>query len=89
MRRIPRKGVPPNGFVDSKRWLVGKGQAMAKGMTVGRYLIFFTIGVYGGFLQAGVGIFLLAGLVLGAGYDVVLASAAQLLGVFQWLAALL
>ena len=77
MRRIPRKGVPPNRFVDSKRWLVGKGQAVAKGMTVGRYLIFFAIGVYGGFLQAGVGIFLLAGLVLGAGYDVVRGNAVK------------
>ncbi len=33
--------------------------------------LFFLIGAYGGFIQAGVGIFLLAGLVLGAGYDLV------------------
>jgi len=33
--------------------------------------LFFAIGAYGGFIQAGVGIFLLAGLVLGAGYDLV------------------
>jgi uncharacterized membrane protein YfcA len=33
--------------------------------------LFFAIGVYGGFLQAGVGIFLLAGLVLGAGFNLV------------------
>ena len=30
-------------------------------------ITFFGIGVYGGFIQAGVGIFLLAGLVLSAG----------------------
>jgi hypothetical protein len=33
--------------------------------------LFFAIGVYGGFLQAGVGIFLLAALVLGAGFNLV------------------
>ncbi|MFP4621309.1 MAG: sulfite exporter TauE/SafE family protein [Bacteroidales bacterium] len=41
--------------------------------------IFFVIGIYGGFIQAGVGIFLLAGLVLGAGFDVVKANAIKLL----------
>ncbi len=39
--------------------------------------IFFLIGVYGGFIQAGVGFFLLAGLVLGAGYDLVRANAVK------------
>src|SRR5690606_24108535 len=33
--------------------------------------LFFVIGAYGGFIQAGVGIFLLAGLVLGAGTTLV------------------
>ncbi|HVY67222.1 MAG TPA: sulfite exporter TauE/SafE family protein [Gammaproteobacteria bacterium] len=33
--------------------------------------MFFAIGLYGGFLQAGVGIFLLAALVLGAGFNLV------------------
>jgi uncharacterized membrane protein YfcA len=38
-------------------------------------IIFFLIGIYGGFIQAGVGFFLLAGLVLGAGLDLVKANA--------------
>jgi uncharacterized membrane protein YfcA len=38
-------------------------------------LVFFIIGLYGGFIQAGVGLFLLAGLVLGAGADLVKANA--------------
>src|SRR6056297_837167 len=38
-------------------------------------IIFFVIGLYGGFIQAGVGFFLLGGLVLGAGYDLVKANA--------------
>ena len=37
-------------------------------------LILFAIGIYGGFIQAGVGIFLLASLVLGIGYDLVRAN---------------
>jgi hypothetical protein len=37
--------------------------------------VFFLIGVYGGFIQVSVGLFLLAGLVLGAGYNVVGANA--------------
>jgi uncharacterized membrane protein YfcA len=37
--------------------------------------VFFLIGIYGGFIQAGVGFFLLAGLVLGAGFDLVKANA--------------
>jgi uncharacterized membrane protein YfcA len=38
-------------------------------------ILFFLIGIYGGFIQAGVGFFLLAGLVLGAGFDLVKANA--------------
>ena len=40
-----------------------------------RIIIFFFIGVYGGFIQAGVGFFLLAGLVLGVGADLLKANA--------------
>ncbi len=40
-------------------------------------LIFFGIGFYGGFIQAGVGFFLLSGLVLGAGLDLVRANAVK------------
>jgi hypothetical protein len=50
------------------------GQTMAK-PTVLQYVIFFFIGLYGGFIQMGVGFFLLAGLVLGCGQDLVKANA--------------
>ncbi|PIE02356.1 MAG: hypothetical protein CSA81_07540 [Acidobacteria bacterium] len=46
--------------------------------------LFFLIGLYGGFIQAGVGIFLLAALVMGAGYDLVRANALKLLVVFAF-----
>jgi hypothetical protein len=42
-----------------------------------RFLVFFAIGIYGGFLQAGVGIFLLSALVLGVGYNIVRANAVK------------
>lgn len=41
-------------------------------------IIFFVIGIYGGFIQAGVGFFLLVSLVMGAGFDLVKANALKL-----------
>ncbi len=66
-------------LVRPKRWLRGRREIMSHRLTWSRLLIFFAIGVYGGFIQAGVGIFLLAGLVLGAGYDLVKANAVKVL----------
>ncbi len=43
-----------------------------------QYIVFFFIGMYGGFIQLGVGVFLLGGLVLGCGYDLVKANAIKL-----------
>ncbi len=66
-------------LVRPKRWLRGRREIMSHRLTWSRLLIFFAIGFYGGFIQAGVGIFLLAGLVLGAGYDLVKANAVKVL----------
>jgi len=38
-------------------------------------IIFFLIGIYGGFIQIGVGYYLLAAIVLGSGFDLVRANA--------------
>jgi uncharacterized membrane protein YfcA len=54
-----------------------------------QFAVFFGIGAYGGFIQAGVGIFLLAGLVLGAGYNLVGANAVKNLIVLVFTAAAL
>ncbi len=62
-------------FINSKRWLHGKDISLQKINYPLRITIFFLIGVYGGFIQAGVGIFLLAALVMNAGYDLVKANA--------------
>ncbi len=66
-------------LVRPKRWLEGRPEAESEKSTWPQAFVFFAIGAYGGFIQAGVGIFLLAGLVLSAGYDLVRANAVKLL----------
>jgi uncharacterized membrane protein YfcA len=65
-------------------WLKGKqinGDLKINVLTI---LIFFVIGLYGGFIQAGVGFFLLGGLVLGVGFDLIKANALKNLLVFLY-----
>ncbi|MCP4202588.1 MAG: sulfite exporter TauE/SafE family protein [bacterium] len=61
-----------------QRWLVGR-QSDLPGHGWALWVGLFLVGVYGGFIQAGVGIFLLVCLVLGAGYDLVRANAIKVL----------
>ncbi|RLD64058.1 MAG: sulfite exporter TauE/SafE family protein [Bacteroidetes bacterium] len=57
------------------KWVKGQaGLVQAKPGLI-QIIISFFIGIYGGFIQAGVGFFLLAGLVLSAGFDLVKANA--------------
>ncbi len=56
-------------------WVKGKAGDINSKPGILNILVFFLIGIYGGFIQAGVGFFLLAGLVLGAGADLVKANA--------------
>ena len=65
-------------LVRPKRWLEGRPELVQRSIWL-QVPIFFAIGIYGGFIQAGVGIFLLAGLVLSAGYDLVRANAVKVL----------
>lgn len=61
-----------------ERWLLGKLQNLPKaGFNLKQAASMFVIGLYGGFIQAGVGIFLLAALVLSIGYDLVRANAVK------------
>lgn len=62
-----------------QRWLDGKLQNLESGYNWHQSLTMFAIGVYGGFIQAGVGIFLLAALVLSIGYDLVRANAVKII----------
>lgn len=65
-------------LLDSDAWVKNNTQkAKAKNPFI-RFLIFFAIGFYGGFIQIGVGFILLAGLVLGCGFDLLKANAIKL-----------
>jgi uncharacterized membrane protein YfcA len=75
-------------FVQPERWLVASaGPRRARAWM--EIPLFFAIGVYGGFIQAGVGIFLIAALVLGAGFELVRANAVKNLIVLVFTAAAL
>jgi uncharacterized protein len=61
-----------------QRWLHGQTIALQGFPDWKHFVAFFAIGLYGGFIQMGVGIFLLSGLVLGLGYNLVRANAVKL-----------
>lgn len=61
------------------RWLKGRPEGARRYPNLLEILIFFGLGVYGGFIQAGVGVFILSGLVLASGYDLVRANAIKVL----------
>lgn len=65
-----------------ERWLNPTNPKTNIRLTPLRFVVFMAIGFYGGFIQAGVGYFLLAGLVLGAGVDLVKANAIKVLITF-------
>lgn len=71
-------------FYNPNAWIKGKADTIKKKTGWGQYLVFFLIGIYGGFIHIGVGIFLLAGLVLVAGYDLVRANALKVFIVFLY-----
>lgn len=60
-------------------WLKSKSGLVKSKPTIVQIIILFFVGLYGGFIQAGVGFFLLASLVLGAGFDLVKANAIKML----------
>lgn len=66
-------------LVDPKDWLRETTTFSAGRPPFWLLGVFFVVGVYGGFIQAGVGIMMLAALVLGAGYELVEANAVKML----------
>jgi uncharacterized protein len=62
-------------IVKPEAWLKGHTNKLRARPTLWQVVIFFGIGLYGGFIQAGVGFFLLAGLVMGAGMNLIKANA--------------
>jgi len=67
-----------------QRWLKGKEELQQKKVSIAQFILFFFIGIYGGFLHMGVGYALLAGIVLGAGYDLVKANAIKVFIILIW-----
>ncbi len=62
-------------FYKPKKYIYGRPEILEKPLTWVHFVVFFFIGLYGGFIHMGVGYFLLAGIVIGAGFDLVKANA--------------
>jgi hypothetical protein len=75
-------------LVQPERWLAAPGARRRARLWL-ELPVFFAIGVYGGFIQIGVGIFLSAALVLCSGYDLVAANALKNVLVLAFTAAAL
>jgi uncharacterized membrane protein YfcA len=69
-------------FKNPEKWIVEKKEIAKQNPKFWHYLLYFLIGIYGGFIHIGVGIFLLAALVLVSGYDLVKANALKIFTVF-------
>lgn len=68
-----------------EKWLRSHAEASVTGaMQWSRLPLFLLIGAYGGFIQAGVGLFILSGLVLTAGYALVQANKVKLVAVLAF-----
>ena len=72
-------------FYNPDKYIYGKQHLIDKKVTPLQWLIFFVIGIYGGFVHVGIGYFLLAALVLNAGYDLVRANAVKVLIVLMYM----
>ena len=66
-------------FFDPKKWLRPQSEVKPGRPSLLTLLAFFVIGIYGGFIQAGVGVFILTAMVLGTGYMLVHANAIKLM----------
>ncbi|MCX6268588.1 MAG: sulfite exporter TauE/SafE family protein [Bacteroidetes bacterium] len=69
-------------FYKPDKWLSQNSSLLSGKLKWWQLAIFFVVGFYGGFIQVGVGYFLLMALVLGIGYDLVQANAVKNLIVF-------
>ncbi|MDR3351112.1 MAG: sulfite exporter TauE/SafE family protein [Prevotellaceae bacterium] len=79
----------PMIFLQPEKWLKNKVTAMPQ-IKWWLYPVYFAVGVYAGFLQAGIGYFLLILLVLGSGYDLLTANSIKVFVVlFTTIAALI
>lgn len=61
-----------------EKWLKPHTELAANYRGIGNFMLFFAIGIYGGFIQAGVGVFLLLAMVARCGFSMVNANAIKL-----------
>ena len=72
-------------FLKPKAWLEGKADVNVDiKMTPGKFVAYFFIGCYGGFIQVGTGVFLLTMLVLYSGIDVLKSNAIKAALMFMY-----
>jgi uncharacterized protein len=72
-------------FYNPEKYIYGKPELLAKKVNPLQWLMFFVIGIYGGFIHVGIGYFLLAALLLNVGYDLVRANAVKVLIVLMYM----
>jgi uncharacterized membrane protein YfcA len=60
-----------------QKLLYGNRELVEKKVGFWQIILFFFIGIYGGFIQLGIGYFLIASIVLGLGYDLVKTNAVK------------
>jgi len=65
-------------FYNPDRWIKGKRAISSNKVNILHLVIYFIIGVYGGFVHMGVGIFLMLAFVWISGYDLVRAAALKM-----------
>ncbi len=66
-------------FFNPDRWIEGKQQIVTKKVQYWHLFVYFIIGIYGGFLHIGFGIFMIAALVWISGYNLIKAAAIKIL----------
>lgn len=71
-------------FLDPEAWIIGSSIRSNKKPGIWSWIVFSAIGFYGGFVQVGIGYFLLAGLVLQSGYELVKANALKVFITFLY-----
>ncbi|MBN2669867.1 MAG: sulfite exporter TauE/SafE family protein [Bacteroidales bacterium] len=71
-------------FVKPDKWIAGKAESSKRKNPWVQFLIYLSIGFYGGFIHIGVGIFLIAALVLFSGYDLLRANALKVFTVLLY-----
>lgn len=71
-------------FYNPDRWIKGKQGGSTRKVRWWHLIIYFLIGVYGGFIHIGVGIFLMVAFVWISGYDLIKAAALKMLVVLVY-----